>query len=88
MRLGESPYDPQPVTWAKRVERLKAIHLNEADAKVPDAALHLLLRARAVQEFNGEEGRFAVAPLVVDILRQQEHLTVVEAAGGLLPDTV
>jgi len=82
LRLGESPYDPEKVTWGERVAKLKAIHAREPDARVPDAALHLLLRARAVQEFNGA-GRFAVAPLVVDILFKQGHLA--GDPGGLLP---
>ena len=85
LRLGESPYDPSPIPWAIRAEKLKKIHAQDADAKVPDAALHALLRARAVQEFNGV-GRFAVAPLVVDILIKQQVLTP-DAPGGLLSDS-
>lgn len=38
-----------------------------------------------MQEFNGN-GRFAVAPLVVDILEKQEHLAL-DSPGGLLPET-
>jgi hypothetical protein len=66
-RLGTSPYDPQPLTYDEKVKRLLAIYHNEPGCDVPDPALHSLLRARAVQEFNGERW-FGVHPLVVDTL--------------------
>jgi hypothetical protein len=83
LRLGDDPYDQAPIPWARRAERLVALHGREPKADVPDAILHSLLLARAVQQFNGE-GRFAVAPLVVDILKKQDFLPP-GSLGGLLP---
>lgn len=84
LRLGPSQYDLEPVTWEERAKRLVAIHRRTPEAGVPDPILHTLLRARAVQEFNGI-GRFAVAPLVVDILIAHGLLEK-GAPGGLLPE--
>ncbi|MBY0506561.1 MAG: hypothetical protein K2X03_21760 [Bryobacteraceae bacterium] len=42
LRLGDSPYDPAPISWTERAEKLKKVHEQAADAKVPDAALHAL----------------------------------------------
>jgi hypothetical protein len=75
-RLGESPYDEQkaiPVTYDMKVERLKLVYEGNPIAKIPAPALYSLLRARAVQEFNGERW-FGVHPLVVDILAVQGKL--------------
>ena len=83
LRLGDDPYAPAPIPWAKRAERLVALYQREPAADVPDAILHSLLLARAVQQFNGE-GRFGVAPLVVDILMKQSLLGP-GSPGGLLP---
>ncbi len=83
MRLGDSPYDPDPIPWKQRAERLVSIHRRDPGSDIPDAALHSLVRIRAVQEFNGE-GRFAVSPLVVDILIK-EGLLLTGSSGGLLP---
>jgi len=69
-RLGESPYDPEKVTFLDKVQRLEAIYHRDADSDIPDAVLHSLLRARAVQEFNGERW-FGVHPLVVELLRRR-----------------
>ena len=78
-RLGESPYDPEPVLYAQKAERLDAIYNGKREAEVPDPVLYSLLRARAVQEFNGERW-FGVHPLVVDVLESQDKLT--PTAGG------
>ncbi len=72
-RLGESPYDEEKVnkiTYDMKAERLKSIYDCDPVAKVPAPVLYSLLRARAVQEFNGQRW-FGVHPLVVDILRLQ-----------------
>jgi hypothetical protein len=86
-RLGESPYDEEKVnkiTYDMKAERLKSIYACDPVAKVPAPVLYSLLRARAVQEFNGTRW-FGVHPLVVDILRAQGKLTLNEegkVAGG------
>lgn len=78
-RLGVSPYDPEEVTFEKKVERLEAIYFRDPDADVPDPVLHSLLNARAVQEFNGERW-FGVHPLVVELLRRRPgRLAMVES---------
>lgn len=69
-RLGESPIDPDKVSFKEKAESLEAIYFRDPDSDSPDAVLHSLLRARAVQEFNGERW-FGVHPLVVDILRRR-----------------
>jgi hypothetical protein len=53
-RLGEDPYDKEKIPYEKKAGRLMRIYDRDEDAKIPDAALYSLLRARAVQEFNGE----------------------------------
>lgn len=65
--LGSGPYDPQTVTYEQKAERLVQIYYNVRVTEVADAIMHSLLRARAVQEFNGERW-FGVHPLVVDTL--------------------
>ncbi len=76
-RLGESPFDEEKVnkiTYEMKAERLKSIYACDPVAKVPAPVLYSLLRARAVQEFNGTRW-FGVHPLVVDILQAQGKLT-------------
>lgn len=83
-RLGEDPYDKEKIPYEKKAERLMRIYNRDEDAKIPDAALYSLLRARAVQEFNGERW-FGVHPLVVDILYRQGKITAEEngvVSGG------
>lgn len=77
-RLGQSPYDvelvagkPEPIPYDKKAERLLTVYEGKAESQVPDAVLYALLRARAVQEFNGKRW-FGVHPLVVDILAAQQ----------------
>lgn len=84
-RLGESPYDEEKVnkiSYEMKAERLKSIYEADPVAKVPAPVLYSLLRARAVQEFNGQRW-FGVHPLVVDILRMQGKL--VPDAEGKIP---
>jgi len=79
-RLGESPHDPKPVHWEEKSEKLRAVYHGDPGSGVPGPVLYSLLRARAVQEFNGE-GWFGVHPLVVDILKEQKQLEE-DARGG------
>jgi len=79
-RLGESPHDPKPVHWEEKSETLRAVYHGDPGSGVPGPGLYSLLRARAVQEFNGE-GWFGVHPLVVDILKEQKQLEE-DARGG------
>ncbi len=81
--LGESPDDRAAnITYENKVERLKRIYDGDKKAEVADAVLHSLLRARAVQEFNGE-GWFGVHPLVVSILQRQGGIEA--NAEGVVP---
>jgi hypothetical protein len=79
-RLGDSPHDEalssdgrERITYEKKAERMLRIYDGDESAKVPDAVLYSLLRARAVQEFNGERW-FGIHPLVVDILAAQGRI--------------
>jgi len=80
LRLGESPYEKTAITWEQKAARLVAIYSGHSGAAIPDPVLYSLLQGRAVQEFNGE-GWFGVAPLVVDILKEQDRLPA-DAPGG------
>ena len=79
-KLGESPYDQESIPYEKKAERLLAIYNSDPNPIILDAAAYTLLRSRAVQEFNGK-GWFGVHPLVVDILKSQNHLPP-SALGG------
>ena len=80
MRLGQSPYDVQQIPYSEKLKRLLAVYGGASDNDVPDAVLYSLLRGRAIQEFNGE-GWFGVHPLVVDILKEQQHLKPQDPGG-------
>ena len=82
LNQGVGPNDEHKITWQDRAERLKKVYKQEPGFDAPDEILHTLLRSRAVQEFNGV-GRFAVAPLMVDILIKRGHLAPA-SPGGLL----
>jgi hypothetical protein len=70
MRLGASPYDQHKLSYEEKTTKLKAVYGGAPSVDVPDAVLYSLLRARAIQEFNGE-GWYGVHPLVVDLLKEQ-----------------
>ena len=80
MRLGQSPYDLHQMPYSQKVERLIAVYNSAPDNDVPDAVLYSLLRGRAIEEFNGD-GWFGVHPLVVDILKAQQHLRPQDPGG-------
>ena len=80
MRLGQSPYDADPLSYADKSARLLAVYNNAPDSDVPDPVLYSLLRGRAIQEFNGV-GWFGLHPLVVDILKDQQHLRTQDPGG-------
>jgi len=80
MKLGQSPYDSQPIPYSKKSERLLAVYHGNPDHDIPDPVLYSLLRCRAIQEFNGR-GWYGVHPLVVEILKEQEHLKPQEPGG-------
>ena len=80
MKLGQSPYDALPISYDQKSQKLVAVYQDSPGNDMPDAVLYSLLRARGIQEFNGT-GWFGVHPLVVDILRDQQHLSS-EAPGG------
>jgi hypothetical protein len=80
MKLGQSPYDQREMPYSDKVKRLIAVYNGDADNDVPDPVLYSLLRGRAIEEFNGE-GWFGVHPLVVDILKNQQHLRPQDPGG-------
>jgi hypothetical protein len=80
MRLGESPYDKDPIPYPEKSARLVAVYHGARDSRIPDRVLYSLLRGRAVQEFNGD-GWCGVHPLVVDILKEDQHLKPQDAGG-------
>ncbi|HET6382135.1 MAG TPA: hypothetical protein VFJ58_01985 [Armatimonadota bacterium] len=71
--LGQSAYDAAKITYPEKAERLVSIYEDKPGSQIPDHILHSLLRARAVQEFDGERW-FGVHPLVVDILSRDGTL--------------
>jgi hypothetical protein len=79
-RLGQSPFDSDPITYEDKVMLLKRIYDGEKEAQMTNPVIYSLLNARSVQEFNGQRW-FGVHPLVVDILVGQKHL-VAGANGG------
>jgi hypothetical protein len=81
-RLGQSPYDPDPVTYPQKADRLMEIYNDDPKAQITDSVMYSLLNARAIQEFNGKRW-FCVHPLVVDILVKQQRIQ--PPAGGLVP---
>ncbi len=81
-RLGQGPSEEDPINYKDKAERLRAIYNSDKKADIPDPVLHALLRARVVQEFNGERW-FGVHPLVVDILAS--HGIIDAGAGEKIP---
>ena len=77
-RLAQGASDS--VTYEQRVKKLIAIYWQQPAAEILDPVLLSLLRSRSVQEFNGK-GRYAVAPLVVDLLKEQMELTTTDLGG-------
>jgi len=80
MRLGQSPYDIRQIAYGEKLATLLAVYRGAADIEIPDHILYSLLRGRAIQEFNGD-GWFGVHPLVVDILKEQQHLKPQDPGG-------
>lgn len=80
MKLGQSPYDAHPIPYSEKSARLLAVYNRASDSDIPDPVLYSLLRGRAVQEFNGTRW-YGVHPLVVDILKEQQHLKPQDPGG-------
>jgi len=80
MKLGQSPYDAHPIPYSEKSARLFAVYGGAPDSDIPDPVLYSLLRGRAIQEFNGD-GWFGLHPLVVDILKEQQHLKPQDPGG-------
>jgi len=84
-RLGQSPYDPEVISYDDKATLLQRIYAGDKEAQMTNPSLYALLNARSAQEFNGQEFNgqrwFGVHPLVVDILVAQKHL-VAGAPGG------
>jgi hypothetical protein len=85
-RLGQSPYDPETVSYKDKAERLVLIYSNDKIAQITDPVMYSLLNARAIQEFNGQRW-FGVHPLVVDILASQKYKIDRTSTGELIGGT-
>jgi hypothetical protein len=81
MKLGQSPYDAQPIRYSDKSAKLLAVYSRGPDSDIPDRVLYSLLRGRAIQEFNGDWW-YGVHPLVVDILKEQQHLRPQDPGGA------
>lgn len=81
-RLGQSPFDPEVISYDDKARLLQRIYAGDKEAQMTNPSLYALLNARSVQEFNGQRW-FGVHPLVVDILVAQKHLPA-GAPGGTL----
>jgi hypothetical protein len=79
-RLGQSPYDPEEISYGDKADLLQRIYAGDKVAQMTNPTLYALLNARSVQEFNGQRW-FGVHPLVVDTLVAQKHLPT-GAPGG------
>ena len=69
-RLGQNPFDKAEISYEDKAKLIKEIYDGQKEAQITDPVMYSLLRARAIQEFNGERW-FGVHPLVVDILNGQ-----------------
>ena len=72
--LGSDPSDEVAVPWEDKASKLMQIYNQEPKARIRNQKLNSLLRARAVQEFNGVWW-FGVYPIVVDIMNEQNLIT-------------
>ena len=72
--LGSDASDEVAISWEDKASKLLQIYNQEPKARIRDQKLYSLLRARAVQEFNGVWW-FGVYPLVVDIMNEQSLIT-------------
>ena len=72
-RLGQTSTDPKELTYEAKSELLKQTYLQGTKERIPNPVMHSLLKAKALQEFNGE-GWFGVHPLVVDLLIEQKAI--------------
>ncbi len=79
-RLGQSPYDREKLSYEEKTKCLQEIYAGKKIDQVPNLVHYALLRARAIQEFNGNRW-FGVHPLVVNILGEQEKLTKTKDDG-------
>lgn len=77
--MGTAPRDRDETSWEDKRAKLRQVYEQEPSANIPDRVLYQLLRRRAVLFCNGE-GRYAVHPLAVEMLREQ--LKAFEYQGG------
>lgn len=85
--LGESPFDREfgpPVPYEAKATLLLNVYDGKESARIASAVLHALLRARAVQEFNGTAW-FGVHPLVMAILARQFPDRLGPGENGKIP---
>ncbi len=79
-RLGDSPFDKEPISYETKAQRLLQVYSGDRNSDVPDAVLYSLLRSRVLQEFNGERW-YGVHPLIVDVLKLQGRLGAADTGG-------
>jgi hypothetical protein len=84
--LGDNPFEGNPIPHVEKMNRLIAVFNQQAElSSRHDRNLNVLLKAGAVLRFNGdngEDGRYGVHPLVVDLLRKYKLLTGDKILGG------
>ena len=81
MKLGSSPFDPNPISDEEKTKELLEVYRMESGNKSPNPAIYALLRARALQEFNGTCW-FGVHPIVVDIMKNDIKCLKPNDPGG------
>ncbi len=81
MRLGSGPFDLKPISAEEKSKQLLAVYNDEDGHDTPNAVLYALLRASALQEFNGTCW-FGVHPIVVDIMKNNIRCLKPNDPGG------
>lgn len=85
MLLGTSPHDSEKFPLSEKVARLIDVYNGDPSLKAPGELDYSLLRAGAIQEFNGTHW-YGVHPLIVDFLKQQVFMEGDERRPALAPD--
>lgn len=85
LALGEDISGQSGVTREQKRDRLEEIYNRKPGHSTPDAVMNELLKSKAVQSFNGS-GRYAVHPIVVDLLYEDKVIGdgLEKVPGGLI----
>ena len=79
--LGGSIYNDGGEAFSDELKYGKLIAIYKGEVKTPDPMVYALLRRRAVLYHNGQ-GRYAVHPLIVNLLRRMADQLKFEYQGG------